>query len=399
MDGPRKFDWWCAWVDTTNCINVSKAGKMKLSKVFHKETTQPNGAVNSTVGDAELSADSSVAEWLAHPVGGAIFRKMLHDAGQNEAVLRPVRRMPLRRLVALSRGKFSEELMEDMVARANAGQMPEAPASPQQENSAPESDAAITLPEWEEAITPNRFTGKTVVITGAGSGIGRATASRVAREGGKVVAVDISKERLDEFVTSLPGTHIAAVVGDITKEQDIKKITDAVGGRIDALANVAGIMDNMTPLHEVTDDVWDRVLAVNLTGMMKLTRAVLPLMLKNNRGSIVNVGSEASLRGSAAGAAYTASKHAVIGLTKNSAYMYGPSGIRINAIAPGAVMTNIEARFDSKLGEQRVNAALTLMPDAATPEELAASICFLLSDDAVNINGTVLASDGGWSAQ
>lgn len=375
---------------------------MKLSKAFHKSTAQPQEAATGTVGAAELSGDSSVAEWLAHPVGGAIFRKMLHDAGQNEAVLRPVRRMSLKRLVALSRGQFTPRLMDDMIVRANSGQMPEPSEGMQLEAPVSEAKAepeAELLPEWQETITLGRFDGKTVIVTGAGSGIGRAVASRIAREGGRVIAVDISKDRLTEFVTSLPKAHMVVTVADITKEQDIKKIIDAASGQVDALANVAGIMDNMTPLHEVTDEVWDRVLAVNLTGMMKLARAVLPLMLKKHRGSIVNVGSEASLRGSAAGVAYTASKHAVIGLTKSSAYMYGPSGIRINAVAPGAVMTNIEARFDSELGAARVNAALTLMPDAATPEELAASICFLLSDDAVNINGAVLASDSGWSAQ
>lgn len=377
---------------------------MGLSDLFHRGVEKPKdpAAAAPDQDSVQLNANSSVAEWLAHPVGGAIFRKMLHDAGQNEAVLRPVRRMSLKRLVALSRGQFTPELMDDMIAQANSGQIPEPSESAQQETSVaePKTEPELRLlPEWQEVITPGRFDGKTVIVTGAGSGIGRAVASRVAREGGRVMAVDISKDRLDEFAASLPDALIVTVVGDITNEQDIQKIMDATDGRVDALANVAGIMDNMTPLHEVTDEVWDRVLAVNLTGMMWLTRAVLPVMLKKHSGAIVNVGSEASLRGSSAGAAYTASKHAVIGLTKSSAYMYGPSGIRVNAVAPGAVMTNIEAHFDSQLGEERVNAALALMPDAATPEELAASITFLLSDDSVNINGAVLASDGGWSAQ
>lgn len=343
-----------------------------------------------------LSGDSSVAAWLDHPVGGSIFRDMLRTAGQNETVLRPVRRLPLKKLVAMSRGRFSEAQLQDMVTRANAGRADIA-IEPAANNSAPSVSAV--LPEWREVVTPHRFDNKTVIVTGAGSGIGRAVAARVAREGGTVVAVDIAKARLDELVDSLPDLPIKVVIGDITDERDIKTIISTAAGSIDALANVAGIMDNMTPIHEVSNAVWDRVLAVNLTGMMKLSRAVLPGMLKNRRGSIVNVGSEASLRGSAAGAAYTASKHAVIGLTKNAAFMYGPSGIRFNVVAPGAVMTNIEAHFDSKLGEERVSAALALMPDAATAEELAASITFLLSDDAVNINGAVLTSDGGWSAQ
>lgn len=369
---------------------------MGLSDLFHKEPKITDTTAPATVAGT-LSGDSTVAQWLDHPVGGQIFRAMLAEAGQSESVLRPVRRMSLKKLISLSHGRFTEEQLADMIAKANAGDVPEQSKSAAQPAST-ESASAPTLPEWKEAITPGRFAGKTVIVTGAGSGIGRATASRVAREGGTVIAVDISSERLDEVKASLSDATVTTVVADITKDADVKKIVKAAGTRIDALANVAGIMDNMTPLHEVSDEIWDRVIAVNVTGMMRLSRAVIPFMLKQNKGSIVNVGSEASLRGSAAGAAYTASKHAVVGLTKSSAFMYGPSGLRINAVAPGAVMTNIEARFDSTLGSERVNMALGVMPDAATAEELAASITFLLSDDGVNVNGAVLASDGGWSA-
>ena len=238
----------------------------------------------------------------------------------------------------------------------------------------------------------------TVIVTGAGSGIGRATASRVAREGGRVIAVDISQERLGEFAAEFADSDIVPVAADITDDTGIAAIVAAAGDRIDALANVAGIMDDMTPVHEVSDDVWRRVFAINVEGTMKLMRAVLPLMLAQSSGSIVNVASEAALRGSAAGAAYTASKHAVAGLTKSSAFMYGPSGIRVNAVAPGPTLTNIEARFASELGSQRVRQAMAILPDAVEADALAASITFLLSDDGVNVNGVILPSDGGWSA-
>jgi NAD(P)-dependent dehydrogenase (short-subunit alcohol dehydrogenase family) len=231
-------------------------------------------------------------------------------------------------------------------------------------------------------------------VTGAGSGIGRATASRVAREGGRVIAVDISRERLDEFAAELPDADIVLVAVDITEDLAIAGIVAAAGERIDGLANVAGIMDDMTPVHEVSDDVWRRVFSINVDGTMKLMRAVVPVMLAQASGSIVNVASEAALRGSAAGVAYTASKHAVAGITKSSAYMYGPSGIRVNAVAPGPTITNIEARFASELGAQRIQQAMTLLPDAVEADALAA---FLLSDDGVNVNGVVLPSDGGWS--
>jgi len=348
----------------------------------------------------QLSGDSTVKEWLDHPVGGALFRDMLKQGGQDEKVLRPVHRMALKRLVAMSRGQFTPEMVDDMVRRANAGEAPAGVTAPAATLTAvaPESSAP-DLPEWREVITPNRFKGKTVIVTGAGSGIGRATASRVAREGGRVIAIDISQERLDAFKSSLPDADITSVTVDITDDAGVSKIVETAGDTIDALANVAGIMDNMTPLHEMSDAIWSRVMAVNLLGTMKLSRAVLPKMLAKNKGSIVNVGSEASLRGSAAGVAYTTSKHAVVGLSKSMAFMYGPSGIRTNVVAPGAVLTNIEANFESTLGAERVNSALATMPLPASGDALAASITFLLSDDGVNINGAVLPSDGGWSVQ
>ena len=122
-------------------------------------------------------------------------------------------------------------------------------------------------------------------------------------------------------------------------------------------------------------------------------------MLTAGRGSIVNVASEAALRGSAAGLAYTASKHAVVGITRSTAFMYARRGIRVNAVAPGPVMTNIEASFASTLGQERVGGLLGTIPPVAQPEQLAASITFLLSDDGTNVTGAILPSDGGWSIQ
>jgi NAD(P)-dependent dehydrogenase (short-subunit alcohol dehydrogenase family) len=253
--------------------------------------------------------------------------------------------------------------------------------------------------QWKEVVTAGRFTGKTVIVTGAGSGIGQATALRVAKEGGRVVAADISKDRLDALVTDHSGLDLIPVPGDMSTEETISAIITASGGRVDALANVAGIMDNFTPVHEVDDELWDRVFLINVTATMRLTRAVVPMLLDAGKGSVVNVASEAGLRGSAAGAAYTASKHAVVGLTKNSAVMYGQKGLRFNAVAPGPTATNIVANWGSQLGAERLGALLTAnVPTPATAAQLAASITFLLSEDATNINGAILASDGGWSA-
>jgi NAD(P)-dependent dehydrogenase (short-subunit alcohol dehydrogenase family) len=330
-----------------------------------------------------LTANSTIGEWLDHPVGGVAVRQLLAASGADENQLAPVKGLPLQQLVALSQGQMPQSVIDDLVKQVNGGVMPE-----------------DTAAGWQEQIATGRFTGKTVIVTGAASGIGRATASRVAREGGRVVAVDISADRLAELSGSVPGAEIVTVAGDITKQDDIDAIVAAAGGTIDALANVAGINDDFSPAGETTDAVWDRVIAINLTGGFKLMRAVLPAMQAAGKGSIVNVASEAGLRGNASGNAYTVSKHGVIGLTRSAAFMYGREGIRVNAVAPGGVATGIPMPAQvSESGREKLSPYQSQIPTLATAEQLAASITFLLSDDGVNINGAVLASDGGWSVQ
>ncbi len=246
--------------------------------------------------------------------------------------------------------------------------------------------------------TAGRFTGRTIIVTGAGSGIGRATATRIANEGGRVIATDVVAERLDALRSELDGFDVETVVGDVAATETIDALIAAAGDRIDGLANVAGIMDAFLPPSEVDDATWDRVFSVNVTGPMRLTRAVLPHMIAAGRGAVVNVASEAALRASAAGAAYTASKHAIAGFTKSVAFFHGPQGIRANAVAPGAVATNIEAPMRSEYAASRVGPIMQVaIPPVAQPEQLAAAITWLLSDDSANVNGAVLPSDGGWS--
>ncbi|GAA1936018.1 SDR family oxidoreductase [Streptomyces sodiiphilus] len=243
-----------------------------------------------------------------------------------------------------------------------------------------------------------------VIVTGGGAGIGRATALKFAAEGARVVVADLDAEgarTVVEEITAAGGTAVA-VVGDLSEQtvvgEVVAKALDAFGG-VDVLVNNAGIMDAMTAPADVTDAEWERVIRINLTAPFRLTRAVLPHMLERGKGAIVNVGSEASLRGSAAGAAYTASKHGIVGLTKSLAVMYRTSGIRANAVAPGGTRTAIT----SGLGFEG-HGPDTLMPlmgnigRLAEPEEQAAVIVFLASDAASSINGAVIAVDDGWSA-
>jgi len=331
-----------------------------------------------------LTAHSTIGEWLNDPIGGELVRGMLAQAGADADSLTPVLGLPLQQMVVLSQGAMAQSVVDDLVRAANDGEMP-----------------ADTEPTgWVEKTTPSRFAGKTIIVTGAASGIGKATASRIAREGGRVVAVDIAADKLDAFKAELADADIVTVAGDLTKQESVDAVVAAAGEKIDGLANVAGINDDFSPAGETPDAVWDRVIAINLTAPFKLMRAVLPLMEAAGRGAILNVASEAGLRGNASGNAYTASKHGIIGVTKSAAFMYGPKGIRVNSVAPGGVATGIPMPPNmSEVGSARLAPFQQAIPTVATAEQLAASITFLLSDGAVNINGAIVASDGGWSVQ
>lgn len=246
---------------------------------------------------------------------------------------------------------------------------------------------------------PGRFAGKTVIVTGAGSGIGRATALRAAREGARVVVNDIAQGRLDDLVAQHPELTLIPVNADVSTEAGAQAVVAAAGDSVDGLANVAGIMDGFLPPAEVDDATWERVLAVNLTGPMRLTRAVLPIMIATGGGSIVNVSSEASLR-ACSGVSYAVSKQGINALTRSTSVFYASQGVRANAVAPGGVETGIEAPFKSELAGAVLGPimAATAGP-LASPEQLAATITYLLSDDSSNVNGVILPSDGGWSVR
>ena len=329
--------------------------------------------------DRPLNGQRTIKEWLDHPKGGPIMKEVFARAGIEDSAIAQMLAVPLGALPGLSRGSFPQELADELILAANDGV-------------APEEAAPL-------GATGARFEGKVAIITGAGSGIGLATLQRIVAEGGTVVAVDISEERLQAAVAAAPEGKVIPVVGDITNDDDVARVIAAAGPRIDCLANVAGIMDGMMPLHEVDNALWDRVMAVNVTGTFKISRAVLPVMMEQEEGSIVNVASQAALRGNAAGTTYGTSKHAIVGMTKSEAFLYGPLGVRVNAVAPGGVATNIEGTFRSDFARNRIAPLLQMIPPISTADTQAAAITWLLSDDATNVNGVILPTDGGWSVQ
>jgi NAD(P)-dependent dehydrogenase (short-subunit alcohol dehydrogenase family) len=243
-----------------------------------------------------------------------------------------------------------------------------------------------------------------VIVTGAGSGIGKATALRFAREGARVVVADLNGEAAKAVAGEIEATGgiAVAVPGDLCDQAVVDEVVrtavDTFGG-LDVLVNNAGIMDRMSAAADVSDAEWQRVIAVNLTAPFLLTRAALPHMLARGKGAIVNTASEASLRGSAAGTAYTAAKHGVVGLTKSVAIMYRNAGIRANAIAPGSTLTGITLDVDPTAhGPQTLGGYMSNMGRIADADEPAAAIVFLASDAASNVNGVVLPVDNGWAA-
>lgn len=249
-----------------------------------------------------------------------------------------------------------------------------------------------------------RLKDKVAIVTGCGSGIGEATAKMFAAEGAKVVGVDINQEAIDKVVGEIQeagGTSLG-VKTDVSNSTEVQAMIDKVVeeyGGVDVLFNNAGIMDNFVTVADLSEELWAKILAVNLTGPFLTSRAALKVMLEQQRGVIINNASVGGLFGVRGGAAYTVSKHGLIGMTKNIGAVYGDQGIRCVAIAPGGVNTNIALTIDNPdpLGAEKLAKGVGAAP-MANPKQIASVALFLASEDASFVNGTVVVADGGWTA-
>lgn len=247
---------------------------------------------------------------------------------------------------------------------------------------------------------------KVAVITGAGAGMGKAIAQCFASAGCRVIAADINTARLDVLKAEVEasGGAITTIIANMAVESDIEAmIQKAISeyGTLDILINNAGIMDNFQPVGEVDNATWERVMAINVDGPFKAMRGALKIFTAKGSGNIINICSIGGLKGGVAGAAYTTSKHALVGLTKSTGYMYSKSGIRCNGIAPGAVNTSIGETIDmtkiTPLVQDRIMTGMALNPRTGNPEEIAQVALFLASDDSNFVNGHIMVVDGGWS--
>jgi NAD(P)-dependent dehydrogenase (short-subunit alcohol dehydrogenase family) len=261
------------------------------------------------------------------------------------------------------------------------------------------------------------LSGKVAVITGAGSGIGRAVALMMAARGAAVAAVDIDEASALDTARAVvaAGGRAVGLRADVSRAEDIDAAVDAAVaalGPLDIMVNNAGILDGYFNVDEMDLAVWKRVLDIDLTSVFLGCKRALREMLPRGSGRIINMASVAGLNGTGGGAAYIAAKHGVVGLTRQMAVVYSSRGITVNCVCPGPVLTGLRAHSQALLGpdvpdisqrgvavsDEQVRA---LIPSGArgSVEDIAGSVCFLASDDAGYITGHSLVVDGGWRAK
>ena len=252
-----------------------------------------------------------------------------------------------------------------------------------------------------------RLKDKVAVVTGAGSGMGKTTALLFAAQGARIVVGDWNETTMAEVVAEIRenGGKAVGIKGNMAVKTDAEAVVAraiAEFGRIDVLMNNAGVMDTSQGVGEVSDEMWERVIGIDLNGPMYASRKAVQAMLAQGGGSIINVASVAGFGGGAAGAAYTAAKHGLVGLTRSTAWMYAQKGIRCNAICPGGVETNIVQSIDptkmDPFGAPRNGVYHGIMPGMLQGIDIANLALFLASDESRYINGAIIPADFGWRA-
>jgi NAD(P)-dependent dehydrogenase (short-subunit alcohol dehydrogenase family) len=248
--------------------------------------------------------------------------------------------------------------------------------------------------------------GAVALVTGAGSGLGRAAAEELALQGVRVAVVGHTAAAADDVRAAIveAGGTAMGVQADVSREADCARMVDAVlseWGRLDAACNAAGVTSSVgLEAHEIPVDEWNRVLATDLTGVWLSMKHELVAMRAQGSGAIVNVSSVGGLRGIARSAAYVASKHAVVGLTRTAALESAASGVRVNCVCPGTTDTEmLEQVFDREPSRRALYESRTPIGRIAEPVEVARAIAFLLSQDASYMQGAAMPVDGGWTAQ
>lgn len=247
---------------------------------------------------------------------------------------------------------------------------------------------------------PDRFTGKVAFVTGAGSGIGRAAAVAFAAEGARVAVLDRTADALRETQAAAKGAggEVLAIACDVSIPGQVEAAVAQVVerfGRLDAAFNNAGVENKAQPLHEIELEEWDRILGINLRGAFVCMKHELAQMVRQGGGVVVNTSSGAGIRGVAGGAAYAASKHAIIGMTRSAALDYAKQNIRVNAVLPGNIATPMMDRFTG--GD--IQKAIDLEPVGrlGKPEEIAEAVLWMCSDLGGFVTGSAIVVDGGWS--
>jgi len=247
-------------------------------------------------------------------------------------------------------------------------------------------------------MTIDRFTGRKALVTGGASGIGRATALRLASEGADVVAVDVNGGPLAAVAAESEGLEgsVTALLGDVSTEVGVRSLVGSslgILGSLDVVANVAGIL-SFGHSHDLALEEWNRILAVNLTGTFLVCRETLPHLLKS-KGCIVNLASTAAHAGQPWALAYSASKGGILALTRELAVEYAAAGVRANTISPGAIDTPITGAFELPEGADiKLIRRVTPLGPFGTPEGIAAAIAYVASDEASHMNGADIRIDG-----